>query len=270
MQPLAILINGRQRDGISSLDRGLLYGDGIFSTIAVNDGKPRYWQNHLQRLQLGCETLGLARLDDGLLYTEIRQLIDTDKSCVIKVIITRGAGSRGYKPGQQANTRIIQKFPWPEYPAHYTVSGVAVTLCELRLSHQPRLAHIKHLNRLEQVLARSEWDAEYQEGLVCDEYENIIAATSANVFFDFGEVLVTPDLARCGVSGVMRNRIIHYCNSHAIPVSIRDVKLDVISSLQGMFVCNSVIGIWPVRTFDRQVLSKTNIISELMAFFNFY
>ncbi|MCZ6565024.1 MAG: aminodeoxychorismate lyase [Gammaproteobacteria bacterium] len=268
VQTPACIINGEQGDSLSSLDRGLLYGDGIFETIAIQQGQPQYWQEHLERLKLGCEILGLSGLDHALLKTEVEKLIDVDAQCIVKIIITRGVGGRGYKSTQQSLTRIIQKFPWTEYPESYTQSGIDVTLCEFRLAQQSKLAQIKHLNRLEQVLARSEWADEYQEGLVCDQEDHIIEATSSNVFFEMASCLVTPELTGCGVAGVLRNKVINYCNNNDIQLSIREFSLSEISDIQGMFVCNSVIGIWPVKCFSNLTLPKTAIIKKLMSIFN--
>ena len=268
MQTAAVVINGKCGDGLSTLDRGLLYGDGIFETVAVKQNQLQYWEKHLQRLRLGCEVLCLPGLDEILLKNEVRQLIGEEERCVIKIIITRGVGARGYKPPQGTQTRIIQKFPWPKFPPSYTTSGVDVKLCDFKLAHQTRLAWVKHLNRLEQILARNEWSDEYQEGLVCDTDGYIIEATSSNVFFEVGSGLVTPDLQRCGVAGVLRSEVVDYCNSNGIKLSIRDFGLDEVDKVQAMFLCNSIIGIWPVRHFNKLVMARTAIINELISVFN--
>lgn len=270
MQHPEVIINGSQEDAISSLDRGLLYGDGVFETIAVKQGKLQYWEEHLDRLQLGCQTLGLQGLKVSLLEQEIQHLIQhkNEDRCVIKIIITRGIGGRGYRPSTQELTRIVQKFPWPEYSASFFQGGVKVTQCEFRLSKQSSLAQIKHLNRLEQVLARSEWQEEYQEGLVCDLNDNIIEATSSNVFFQIENVLITPDLSRCGIAGVMRKKIIEYCHANNIEIAVRDFNKSELDLIQSMFLCNSIIGIWPVLSYCERKLNKTAILKKLTAVFN--
>ena len=268
MHASAITVNGRACEHISALDRGLLYGDGLFETVAVRGGALQFWEAHLNRLKRGCEVLNLKGLDDGLLREEVVQTIDSDRECVIKVIVTRGQGERGYRPVQQALTRIIQKFPWPDVPSERTDPGIDVTLCKFRLSRQSRLAQIKHLNRLEQVLARSEWEDEYQEGLVCDTQDHIIEATASNVFFEKGSELMTPDLNQCGVAGVLREQIIAYCHDHGIALSVRDVHLGQVEDSDALFVCNSIIGIWPVKRFDALRYSKSELTTRLMSVFN--
>ena len=143
-----------------------------------------------------------------------------------------------------------------------------VTQCEFRLSKQSKLAQIKHLNRLEQVLARGEWEDEYQEGLVCDLDNNVIEATSNNVFFQVDNTLVTPDLAQCGVAGVLRKKVIEYCHANDIELAIRNFKQSEIKQIQAMFLCNSINGIWPVSSYCERKLSKTAIIDQLVAVFN--
>jgi 4-amino-4-deoxychorismate lyase len=271
MQNPIVIINGKQADAVSSLDRGFLYGDGVFETVAVKHGKLQYWADHLERLNDGCKALNLHGLDVSVLEQEIQQLLSADASqdkCVVKIIVTRGVGGRGYKPSKQTLTRVVQKFPWPEHPASFIETGIKVTLCEFRLSQQSRLAKIKHLNRLEQALARSEWDDEFQEGLVCDADDNIIEATSNNVFLQIEDKLVTPMLNQCGVAGVMRKQIIEYCRLKKITIEIRNFKLSEMNQVQSMFLCNSINSIWPVRSYCERKLSKTAIIDQLVAVFN--
>ncbi len=270
MQNPEVIINGQQGDQLSCFDRGLLYGDGIFETIAVKQRELQYWEDHLQRLQLGCKALSLQGLDVTLLEKEIKLIVDSEPESkfIVKIIITRGVGGRGYRPTLQSLTRIVQKLPWPEYPSRFTDIGVKVTKCNLRLSKQSKLAQIKHLNRLEQVLARSEWEDDYQEGLLCDVDGYVVEATSHNVFFQINDTLVTPDLTQCGVAGVMRKKIIEYCRSNNLEVEIRDFNQSELDQIQGMFLCNSINGIWPVESYCARTLGKTAIIDQLLAVFN--
>lgn len=268
MQVPTITVNGQACENVSALDRGLLYGDGLFETMAVRDGSIRFLEEHLRRLQTGCQVLGLEGLDHDTLTQEVAQAIDSDQECIIKVIITRGAGERGYRPVRQALTRIVQKFPRPVFPQAYEDPGIDVTLCKFRLSHQPRLAQIKHLNRLEQVLARNEWEDEYQEGLVCDIQDHVIEATASNVFFETNGGLVTPDLSQCGVAGILREQIIDYCHRHHIELSVRALRLAETADMDAMFVCNCIIGIWPVKRFDSLRFSRSELTRKLMSVFN--
>jgi 4-amino-4-deoxychorismate lyase len=252
-QALKVLVNGRATDCVPGMDRGLLFGDGVFETIALADGKPRYWGRHMARLQTGCHRLGIAQADEQQLLQDVHSLVrDVEQSArhVVKIIITRGPGSRGYRPDTAAKpTRIVQLHPWPGLPAGE--EGVRATLCSLRLGHNPLLAGIKHLNRLEQVMARSEWDnADIREGLLLDQAGHIIEGTMSNLFLVFKGDLVTPDLSRCGVAGIVRDIVLHVAEQQGLSVSVRDVSKAELFQADELFVCNSLIGIWPVVSLD--------------------
>ena len=130
-----VFVNGKRGGQLSSLDRGLLYGDGVFETIAVKQGKLQHWEDHLERLQLGCEILNLQGLDIPLLQKEVHLLLESENNLknIIKIIITRGVGGRGYKPTvANTNANSFKKFPWPKQPVHYIKKGVNVTQCKFR------------------------------------------------------------------------------------------------------------------------------------------
>ncbi len=268
MQDPEVIINGQRGAQISSFDRGLAYGDGVFETIAVKQGELIHWDEHMRRLKQGCEVLGIQSLDEQILKSEADSLIQDKQKSVIKIIITRGVGGRGYKPASNKHTRIVQKHSWPDNIEQLQHQSINITQCEFRISRQSKLAQIKHLNRLEQVLARSEWDDEFHEGLVCDLEENIIEATSSNVFFEYDGGLITPDLSHSGVAGIMRNKVIEFCLSNDISLEIRDFKLAEISDQHGILLCNSILGLRQVCTYCGKNLAKTAIIERLIAAFN--
>jgi len=177
------LINGELNETLSAQDRGLHYGDGVFETIAVNKGNLLCWDKHYERLQFGCQILDFACPAKELLQNEAQQVISDAKE-VLKIILTRGAGGRGYNPPKQITpTRIVANYPWPDYSDKQVKEGVKVRICDFRLGFNPKLAGIKHLNRLEQVLARNEWtDMGIAEGLMLDQNDNIIEGTMSNIF----------------------------------------------------------------------------------------
>jgi 4-amino-4-deoxychorismate lyase len=249
-----IVINGLATDGISSLDRGLLYGDGVFETIAVEEGRPRFWLRHLARLSSGCERLGITQPEGRRLLEEALAVISGITRGVLKIIVTRGCAGRGYRPAADAiPTRIIQLHPWPDYPETCRGSGVRVRLCRLRLGHNPALAGIKHLNRLEQVLARGEWDDPgIHEGLLLDADDHLVAGTMSNLFLLRDRVLMTPELSRCGVAGILRSVVMELAAKVPMPVEVRTLGLDDLQKADEMFLTNSIIGIWPVNAVENR------------------
>jgi len=265
-----VLVNGQPNDCVPTSDRGLLYGDGVFETVAVENGQLRYWSQHLRRLQSGCERLGMAPVNATLLERECHSLIEESQQAVIKVIITRGSGGRGYRtPGQARSTRIIQLNEWPNYPASCTESGIKTRICQTRLGHNPSLAGIKHLNRLEQVLARQEWDDPViMEGLMLDASGNLVEGTMSNVFVVKDAVLMTPDLQLCGVAGIMRAHVLDMAAEHSIAARIQRLELDALLQADEVFICNSLMGIWPVIGVDEYDFLKGPVTGRLQTLLN--
>lgn len=247
-----VMINGQETDRLSVRDRGLQYGDGLFETLAVCREVPLLWPEHLERLLRSCDRLGIARPDPALLRDEAWQLCRGQERAVLKLIITRGEGGRGYRPPEAAEpTRILSLHPWPDYPLDRVEQGIRIRSCDTRLARQPVLAGIKHLNRLEQVLARREWnDPDIVEGVMRDMDGLVIEATMGNLFFVQEDNLLTPDLAQCGVDGVMRRQILAVCEELSIPVRIADLGLEEARASREVLVTNSLIGVWPVRQWD--------------------
>ena len=261
-----IWVNGVAEDALAGTlkvsDRGLQYGDGVWETIAVRDGAIKQLVAHLQRLQQGLSTLAIEGVDVELLELEIRGLVDTDESCIIKIIITRGSGGRGFKYEASMNpTRIISKHPLPVYPENYYEEGVSLTLCNnTRLPHNPRLAGFKKLGCVEQVLARSEFQDDFQEGLVRDYDDAIIEGTMSNLFvITTNQTIVTPDLQACGVAGIARSCIIEKLQKMDVELKITKITLDDVMTAEGLFMSNSIIRLWPVKEFK----GRTYIIPSL-------
>lgn len=245
-------VNGALADTVAVTDRGLQYGDGLFETIAVVDGAPCLWQAHMDRLQTGCSRLGIPMPDSDLLLAEAREEIGQQLRCVLKVMVTRGQGGRGYRPPSEVVThRILYTAPWPDYPATAAEQGVRVRVCKTRLGCNPSLAGIKHLNRLEQVLAQAEWDDPViAEGLMLDHEARVIEGTMSNLFVLQDGRLLTPDLSCCGTAGVMRGLVMDLASSLGMPVTVVDMRLELLWEADAIFLSNSLIGIWPVRQLE--------------------
>lgn len=243
-------VDGQPADVLSLKDRGLAYGDGLFETIAVRGGQPLLLDRHLSRLAGGCSRLAITA-DHLLIRNELQAYAAVLGEGVLKLILTRGDGLRGYAPDPSAQARrILQGSPPAAYPVIHGEQGVRLFPCATRLSKQPLLAGLKHLNRLEQVIARSEWQgAEHAEGLMLDQAGRVIECVFSNLFLVRDGVLITADLKRCGVAGVMRAELLCQAASLGIPTQITDISLDQLQWADEVFICNSVYGIWPVRAY---------------------
>ncbi|GMQ90993.1 MAG: aminodeoxychorismate lyase [Gammaproteobacteria bacterium] len=261
-----VLVNGQEQDYVAVYDRGLQFGDGVFETIAINCGKPLLWDQHMERLLHGCRTLQIRFNDASLLQDEVERLIKSANNAVLKIIITRGITERGYAiRGEPTPGRILMLSAWPDYTTDYYKKGVDVCLCRTSLGKQSVLAGIKHLNRLEQVLARAEWDTEYQEGLMCNEHGCVIEGTMSNLFLVEGDALVTPQLDDCGVKGIVRQVVIEYAKKQNIPFQEDVIPLTRLQQADALFLTNSLIGIWPVRRLERREYPPSELITTLQS-----
>ncbi len=260
-----ILIDGTAQSVISAKNRGLHYGDGVFETLAVIDNRIRNQTRHWARLTEGCARLGLQAPDMTVLEQEVHQLCAKQARAVVKIMIVRDGGEkRGYRCDAQAPIhRLIFREDWPEHLPHWQQDGVRVRWCATRMSHNRALAGIKHCNRLEQVLARQEWDDEYEEGLMQDEAGHVIEGTMSNVFLLQETRLSTPSLDDCGVDGVTRQRIIAEAPELGLDVDIRNITREDFNTAESVFLCNAIIGVWGVRQIEDQEYALPAILLQL-------
>lgn len=236
-------VDGIRAGNVSVHDRGLAYGDGVFETMRAQSGRVRLLSRHLDRLAAGAARLGFTPPRRDLLEQAVDEAcaVDAD-SCVLKLIVTRGDGFRGYRPPDPAQPRwVLIKSPLAPAP-----EILRVRWCAMPLAQNPVLAGIKQLNRLEQVLARSEWMDDWDDGLMCDTSGVVIAATRANLFVVADEILRTPSLEQCGVAGIMRDMVIEAANSLGIGYEVGPLTRDAVMSADEWFLSNAVRGVMPV------------------------
>jgi len=259
------LINGVSSNQISVLDRGFQYGDGVFETIALQKGQLLFWDEHLKRLISGCKRLGLPVPDKHLLQHEAQILSAGVDKAVIKITISRGVGGRGYQSPDPINiTRVVSLRGVRNYPKENWLVGVNVIICNSIVASNKQLAGIKHLNRLEQVLARNEWsDIDVAEGIMLDGNANVIEGTSTNVFLVSNGKITTPRLENCGVEGVMRNIVMELITASQRSCEVREIKLGELLGADEVFLTNSLIGIWPVKQLDK-VRFSVGPVSQLL------
>lgn len=244
-----ILVNGATTDSVAATDRGLAYGDGVFRTLPVRRGRPQCWQLHYSKLAHDCAALAIECPSMEVLAAELGQLARESADFAAKIIVTRGSGARGYAPPQPAlPTRIVMSSALADYPAEFSRAGITAHLCATRLSFQPRLAGVKHLNRLENVIARAEWsDPAVPEGIVLDAQDHVIGGTMSNLFIVENGALVTPELSRCGVAGVTRERIMKAAGRQGMACREESVTQARLFDAQEAMLVNSLIGAWQIK-----------------------
>ncbi|MBQ0731222.1 MAG: aminodeoxychorismate lyase [Oleispira antarctica] len=260
---------GNAHKCISINDRALQYGDGVFETLRIVNGDIPMWGYHQQRLKNAQNILGLPLND---FFSQWNEFIATNLSRVesgcAKLIISRGEGPRGYKIPQPAQLNWWLSIT--ELPDIATKEKFRLTLCRHTLSRQPTLAGLKHLNRLDQVMARSEWSEQdnIEEGIMFNLDGDVIEGTMSNIFWLKGDQLFTPDLSQEGVDGCVRRWVIAQ-QGHSSPVIIEKcAKLDQLLTADAVFLTNSLIGIQKVTEIDSQVITQSTKIETLATEFN--
>jgi 4-amino-4-deoxychorismate lyase len=241
------LVNGVETSSVASDDRGLQYGDGLFETMAVIDGEVRHFARHLARVKSTCGRLRMPMPSTAAIERDCEVALQGMASATIKLMLTRGPGPRGYRPPKDPSVTRIVISSAARSPSAAEEAGLVVRVCDTRLGLNPALAGMKHLNRLEQVLACAEWDdPSIAEGLMLSMDGRLVCATASNVFLVRDGALVTPDIRDCGVAGVMREVVIEVARATGIEVVIGDLTLADLAGAQEVFLTNAVTGPRPV------------------------
>lgn len=248
------LVDGRAVDAVGVTDRGLAYGDGLFETLLVRGGRVCQWHRHWDRLVLGCRRLGIAPPSETLVMEEIRVILQGYVDGVLKIQVTCGGGGRGYSRQPVASPRrILGLYPPPPYPPEWQADGVIIRICRTQATWNPILAGLKHLNRLDSVLARAEWsDPRVAEGLMLGPEGEIVGGTMSNLFLWDGSRLRTPRIDRCGIAGTVRALAMDLAAEHGIACTeTRLGRADLLEGA-GIFLTNSVLGVWSVRRLQER------------------
>lgn len=254
---LAAWVQGEPARSIGLGDRGLHYGDGVFETIGASAGRVRFLDAHLERLAHGCAALSIPAPDARLLGREITRAAGLAPHVIVKVIVTRGAlDGRGYAwTGAEAPTRIVCAWDWPGGPLASRAPARADYAT--RAASRPLVAGVKHLNRLEQVLACHEARRRgLDEVILANPEDGVVGGAMTNVFICEGDRLVTPPIAQCAVAGVMRAQVLAAAARAGIATCERAIAKPELEGAGALWVTNVRVGLWPVgslgpRTFAR-------------------
>lgn len=248
-------LNGKPTEQSLAYDRGLAYGDGFFTTVLCNNKQPLNWQGHWRRIQLSLQTLKLGTLDQTQLIQELQTALTQSSFngfCILKLIVTRGLGGRGYAPPKPADLqRLIYVMPAPfESVNAQSLVELTATVCKTSASINPSIAGLKHLNRLENVLARDEViEKGADEGLMFNDYGHLVGGTQTNVVLirqtADGQQALMPKLNLSGVQGTCLSAL------KELSLNIRwqeqDITLADLHTAKALFVCNAVRGVQAIK-----------------------
>ena len=265
------LINGIDADFLNVHDRSIHYGDGVFETILCVDNKLYYWSQHFERLRSSAASLKIECPSEQRFLDDIAQLLTDNKtqesqSSVIKIILSRGVGERGYKIDRSSsvNRIVLLSSIEKEYSSllSETLLQGELFVCAQQVSINENLAGIKHLNRLENVMARNEWQdntrQSYIDGLMLNANNHVIEGCMSNLFAVKGNKLFTPQLKQSGIKGVMRDTIIDVIAKNKLQLAVTDLTIDEIYDMDELFISNSLIGIKSVTKLGDYHYQKKN------------
>ncbi|CAH0533034.1 Aminodeoxychorismate lyase [Vibrio stylophorae] len=258
-------INGQPASQVNARDRALHYGDGCFTTAQMCHGTILDWSSHLARLQDHCQRLWISFDEWSALESCCQRIAHERQQGVLKVLISRGSGGRGYSPqGCDAPMWLVQTSELPSHYEQWRQQGVRLGLSEVSLARQPLLAGIKHLNRLEQVLIKqallaTDWD----DALVCDTVGHIIETSMANVFWRIGNILYTPKLDQAGVAGIMRAKVLGQCAFLGVECQQVCEPISALTMADELMICNALLGVAPVQQFEQRMYRDFSMTRQL-------
>jgi len=262
MEPL-VIINGEVKSNVSIFNRNMQYGDGLFETCVAKDNKVLFWDNHFARLNNGCDRLNIKKIANSVWLEDIKKALSlsSEKNCIVKLILSRGNSLRGYSYSKDIEpVRVVIVSQMNEYKTKETYS------LEFAISgfhSNPNLAGIKHCNRLEQILARTNMLAD--EAIMLDENQSVVFVTQGNIYLIFGNKLITPKLERCGVIGSRRSIILELSRLTNLEVREDDISIKQLEKANEVFVSNSLIGIQPVTSIGDYYLTNNPITEKISA-----
>ena len=260
MDSIAI-INGKEQSNISIFNRNFQYGDGLFETCVVNNNQILFWEKHLSRLDIGCRKLKIKNIEEEIWLKDIKKALSltSKKNCVLKLILSRGNSQRGYSyPDDILPVRVVIVSEMKNVQAKESFS---LEYASSGYHSNPNLAGIKHCNRIEQILARS--SLKRDEAIMLDENQNIISVTQGNIYFIFGQSLVTPKLDRCGVIGSRRSLILELAESIELNVEQGNVSMNDAKKADEAFISNSIMGIQSVNSIEEYQLTKRLVTKQI-------
>ena len=260
MTPI-VLINGAKQSKISIFNRNSQFGDGLFETCLVENKKILFWINHFDRLNRGCKQLKITKVDESVWLSDVKKALSlySYDRCVVKLILSRGESLRGY--GFDVDIKPVRAVIVSELQKATFNHSFSLEYCQSGYDSNPKLAGIKHCNRLEQVLARA--GLKRDEGIMLDENRNVISVTQGNIYAIHGNTLITPKLDKCGVEGTRRAVILDLAKLLGIKVKVEALSVEKLGQADEVFISNSIIGIQSISQIGEISFGESPITKKI-------
>ena len=264
------LINGKKSLGLNPFDRGLAFGDGVFRTMKIQNGVPKYWKYHYEILSHDAKSIQIDIPSSRILLNDVKKLFSEPGDFVGKFIITRGVSARGYQFKKNIKcTRILLKNKFTPIQKETAMEGVCLQVCKQRLSKNSMLSGIKHLNRLENVLAKTELEKENFDGILLDSDGHVNECISSTIIMRVGGTLYFPSQHGAGVSGVTKKIIIDNIKYLGFKIKIKEILLEELKKSDEVVITNSIIGAIPIRKINNKKWKSFKLAYEINKIFEF-
>jgi len=264
------LINGKKSSGLNPFDRGLAFGDGVFRTMKIQNGVPKFWKFHYEILSHDANSIQIDIPSSRILLNDIKKLFFEPGNFVGKFIITRGVSGRGYQFKNNIKcTRVLLKNKFTPVKKEMVKTGVCLQVCKQKISENSTLSGIKHLNRLENVLAKTELEEENFDGILLDSHGHVNECISSTIIMRVGDTLYVPNQSGAGVSGVTKKIIIDNAAFMGYKVKIKNILLDDLIKSDEVVITNSIIGAIPIRKINNKKWKLFKLANDINKIFKF-
>lgn len=264
------LINGKKSLGLNPFDRGLAFGDGVFRTMKIQNGVPKYWKHHYEILSHDAKSIQIHIPSSRTLLNDVKKLFSEPGDFVGKFIVTRGVSERGYQFKKNIKcTRILLKNTFVPIRKKIVTEGVCLQVCKQTLSENSMLSGIKHLNRLENVLAKTELEEGNFDGILLDNHGYVNECISSTIIMRVNDYLYLPIQNMSGVSGVTKRIILNNAGHMGYKVKTKKILLSELIKSDEVVITNSLIGAIPIRKIKNKTWKSFKLAYDINKIFEF-
>jgi len=268
---MTIFLNGRfvpEAEAVVPVnDRGFMYGDGLFESVRVVNGRPFRLAQHLERMTRGADFLKIrSPYAAKELQSFVEQLIETNEmsEAVLRMTLTRGPGQRGYLPVTEAKPTVVMTLhaaPAAENPMPWSL----ITSSFRVLAADP-LSSFKTLSKLTHVMARAEAAEQgADEALLINTNGEVAETASGNIFWIYNDQICTTPTGRGVLPGITRAVVLEICQALGLQTNKRVIKPEALRNSEGIFLTQSVFGIVPVASFDREPIAPSPLVDQIFS-----
>ncbi len=248
-------------------DRGFMYGDGLFETMRVFNGKPFRMAQHLERMVRGADFLKIklpfAPKD---LQQFAEQLIEKNAmpDSVLRVTLTRGPGTRGYSPNGADHPTVAMTMHEAQPLDAASPPQWSLVNSSFRIPASDPLSSFKTLNKLGAIMARAEAEAQGADDALLSNTNGEVAETAgANLFWIYHDKICTTPTGRGVLPGITRAVVLEICQVLGLATNKRVIKPEALRNAEAIFLTQSALGIVSVANLDGEIVPQSSLVEKI-------